>query len=414
MITQEQYLALSHNIRRLHIKLELLNEEDQVVGNLEGIATAGSINFDATSAYRRTGNITMVLDSAYNLLPNESSKLWFNKRVSVYAGLEYGEVQWFHLGKFAIGNIQVSRSSASQTLNCELLDYMAFLDGTLGGVLPITTLIPAGTTTISEAVRAAVSYLPRTAIDIIEVDGFPADVPIDIEKPSGSSVYELVKTLVDFYKNYEFYFDVNGFFRLHEIRKRKTDPITWDFTATPLSITDNFTLEMKNVKNSVWIWGDTLDTGVEIAWQFRNRWHRSTLAERDALTGQEMGDICVVDETGLGYYWDDDGAVWVELDFDVDPSLNIEKIGEKVIILDNTDILDVPQAQIRGKFLLIERSNFAQQVSFTTVPIYSLRPNTKIYISSPEVGVEGDYLITQMTLPLGMESSSITCKKIYY
>ena len=70
MLTQNQYLALQQNIRNLKVKLELLNEFDQIVDNLEGIAISGNINLDSSSTYRRTGNITMILDPRYNLLPN--------------------------------------------------------------------------------------------------------------------------------------------------------------------------------------------------------------------------------------------------------------------------------------------------------------------------------------------------------
>lgn len=413
MMTQEQYLALQSKIRRIYVKLELLNESDEIVDSLEGIATGGNINLDSQSSYRRTGNITMVLSPKYNLLPNPSSKLWFNKRVSVFIGLEWlGEMQWFNLGKFAIGNIQINKSVSSQTLSCELLDYMAFLDGTLGGTLPIGTLIPAETTTISAAVRAAVDYLPRKAIDIVEIEGVSANVPIDIEQSAGSSVYELVKQLVELYKNYEFYFDRNGFFRLHEIRKRQSDPIVWDFSTMSLAITDNSTLEMKNVKNSIWVWGDISDLGVQTIWQLRNRWKRATIVERDALSDKQNGDICYVTETELAYYWED--TAWVTIDFAIDPALNIEAIGEKVKVINDTDIIELAQAKIQAKFSLMEYSNLAQTVSFTTVPIYNLRPNEKIYLNSTEVGVEGEFLVTQMTLPLGMDSSSITCKKIYY
>jgi len=414
MLTQNQYLALQQNIRNLKVKLELLNEFDQIVDNLEGIAISGNINLDSSSTYRRTGNITMILDPRYNLLPNESSKLWFNKRVGVYIGLEYIDVEWFNLGKFAIGNIQIDKSVGNQTINCELLDYMAFLDGTLGGTLPIAVLIPAGITTISDAIKEAVKDLPRVAIDIVSIDGFPADVPMDIEKPAGSTVYELVKDLIDLYKNYEFYFDVNGFFRVQEIRQKQSDPIVWDFTATPLSLTHNATTEMKNIKNSIWVWGDTDDLGVQVSWRFRNRWNTDTIAERDTLIDKNTGDICFVNETALAYYWDEDILDWITVDFTITPSLNINNIGEKVEVLDDTNIITLDQAKLRAKFLLMDKSNFAQQLNFTTIPIYGLKPNSKIYLSIPDIGVEGEYLVTQISLPLGKESSNITCKKIYY
>ena len=80
MATQEQYNVLRQPIRKLHIKLDLLNENDVIVDSFEGIATDGTISLSNQSTYRRSGNFTMVLDKKYNLIPKPDSKIWFNKR----------------------------------------------------------------------------------------------------------------------------------------------------------------------------------------------------------------------------------------------------------------------------------------------------------------------------------------------
>ena len=38
MITQQEYMVLKHPIRHLNIKIDLLNENDVIVGSFEGIA----------------------------------------------------------------------------------------------------------------------------------------------------------------------------------------------------------------------------------------------------------------------------------------------------------------------------------------------------------------------------------------
>lgn len=416
MLTQEQYLALQQRTRHLHVRLELLNEQDQVIDGLEGVATDGTINLSADSTYRRTGNLTMVLDEKYNLLPSPTSRLWLNKRVAVYVGIDsFTGIQWFPLGRFAIGNIQVAKDLTSQTISCELLDYMAYLDGTLGGTLESGVLILAESVSISEAIATTVTDLPKKAIEIVEINAMPAMVPYDIEKSAGSTTYDVLKELADLYKNYEFYFDVNGYFRFAEIKKRMNDPVTWDFSAIPLSLNDSADFNLKNIKNSIWLWGKLWETGsgsFQATWVYRNRFARETVAERNNISSKQLGDICYVRDIQTSFVWNN--TDWEELDFNVDPDFNIEQIGEKVAVVNGDNVYSYEQAVINTKFGLLEQSNFAQTVSFNTVPIYALQPNTKIYLKSEEIGVEGEYLIKTISLPLGLGSSSVQCEKIYY
>lgn len=416
MLTQEQYMALQQRVRNLHVRLELLNEQDQVIDALEGIAIDGSINLSADSAYRRTGNLTMVLDEKYNLLPSPTSRLWLNKRIAAYVGLDYFTgIQWFPLGRFAIGNIQVSKDLSSQTINCELLDYMAFLDGTLGGTLESAILIQAESVTISQAVTSTVNNLPKKAIEIVEIDAMPAKVPYDIEKSAGSTTYDVLKELADLYKNYEFYFDMNGYFRFAEIKQRINDPIVWDFSAIPLSLDDSVDFNLKNVKNSIWLWGKVWNTGsgtFQANWVYRNRFARNNTTERNNIASKESGDICYVRDINKSFAWN--GTSWEELDFNVEPDFNIEQIGEKVAIVNGDNVYSYEQARINTKFDLLKQSNLAQTISFNTVPIYALQPNTKVYLKIDEIGVEGAYLIKSLSLPLGLGSSNVQCEKIYY
>jgi len=412
MLTQQEFTSLKSKIRRLNLKLELLNEDDQILDKLEGITTQGSINLSANGAYRRTGNLTMVLKPQYNLLPSPTSRLWLNKKVKVSMGLSspVGDISWFDLGRFAISNINVNYNTSESTLSCELVDYMAFLDGTLGGILPIGILIPAGTP-LKQAYESVVTELSRKVINILKINSMEVDTPIDIEKPAGSTVYEVLVELTNLYKNFEFYFDIDGFFIVQEIRKKKTDPVVWNFNDVDLSLTQSTSFNFQNVKNSIWVWGAVEDQN-ETTFFMRNRWSRVLVVELDSLTDKQEGDICYITTDNLSYIWD--GTDWTELDFNVDPQLNMEQIGEKIHVIDDDNILDDEQAFLHAKFGMLEYSSLAQTMNFTTVPIYSLRPNTKINLSYPRIGVEGEFLLTDLTLPLGLDSSSITCTKIYY
>ena len=41
-----------------------------------------------------------------------------------------------------------------------------------------------------------------------------------------------------------------------------------------------------------------------------------------------------------------------------------------------------------------------QGVSITSIPIYHLEPNTRIYIEDKDSGIVGDYILNKITIPL--------------
>lgn len=414
MITQQEYMVLKQPVRRLSIKIDLINENDAIVGSFEGIAIGGQITMDANSNYRRTGNLEMILDKKYNLLPSPTSKIWFNKRIGIYIGLKnfMDETVWFNMGRFAISNVNLDFSTSEKRLSCELLDYMAFLDGSLAGQLTHETRVVAQGVTINDAIKATLSGLAKISLDNVIVDGSLAVVPMDIEMPSGSTVYDLIKQLSDLYKNYTFYFNEEGYFRLEQIKNRKNDPIVWDFTDIDLSVNYSRSLNFQNVKNSIWVWGKQLDNGLQIVWNYRNRYARNTISEMNDINDMVRNDICHVISEGLSYVWDN--VSWELLDFEVVPDFRMESIGEKVLSISDTNIYDDAQSKLRCEYELKNYSSWAESINISCVPIYSLDINNKIKLKIDEIGVGGDYLVKNITIPLSLETSSIQCEKIYY
>ena len=66
--------------------------------------------------------------------------------------------------------------------------------------------------------------------------------------------------------------------------------------------------------------------------------------------------------------------------------------------------------QIRKE--LYQYTNYNQQVSLTTLPIYYLEPNVRITIRDAECGIYGDYMIKSFSLPLDINGTmSISCTK---
>ena len=58
------------------------------------------------------------------------------------------------------------------------------------------------------------------------------------------------------------------------------------------------------------------------------------------------------------------------------------------------------------KELIFTHTNYNESVNISTVPIYYLEPNTRISIDDPETGVNGDYIIKSISLPLAVSGAS--------
>ncbi len=415
MITQNQYNVLRQPTRSLNIKIDLINENDIIVDSFEGIATEGTINLDGNSTYRRSGNMTVVFDKRHNLLPKPDSKIWLNKRIGIHIGLKsyFDEIVWFNMGRFAIDEVDLNFNSAEKTMSCQLKDYMAFLDGTLGGILSHKTVIEEGTP-ISVAIKSVLTGLVKISIEDIRIGDMDLTLPYTIEKEAGSTVYELIKEIIELYAGWDFFFNENGVLIVEKIRDKKGDPVieVFDGTEKDLTLNNNPKINFSNVHNSIWVWGRQLDDGTQIKWNYRNRWSRKDKIELDSLTDKQDGDICFIENENKSYAWN--GSIWELLDFKVAPIFNIEKIGEKAWVFSDDKVFNEEQAKLRAEYELQQKSNMAETVSFSCVPLYYLQPNQKINLNIDNL-IQGDFIINSVTVPLDIQSDmTVNCHKIYY
>ena len=63
--------------------------------------------------------------------------------------------------------------------------------------------------------------------------------------------------------------------------------------------------------------------------------------------------------------------------------------------------------------LLYNHTYAADTVNITSIPIYYLQPNTRISIKDAGVGVEGEYIVSRITLPLNYNGMmQLTASKV--
>ena len=63
------------------------------------------------------------------------------------------------------------------------------------------------------------------------------------------------------------------------------------------------------------------------------------------------------------------------------------------------------------KELLVQHTRYNEAITLTTIPIYYLEPNSRIHIEDTELGINGDYMINTISLPLTIGTSNLSCSK---
>ena len=62
--------------------------------------------------------------------------------------------------------------------------------------------------------------------------------------------------------------------------------------------------------------------------------------------------------------------------------------------------------------LLYQYSYCVENISITALPIYTLKPNTRIYVCDLETKINGEYIVSKFTIPLTYNGTmSITAVK---
>ncbi len=414
---QKQYSVLYKNrVNRMpKTVVNLYNDKNIQIDSLDGIALDGNVNIDADGTNRRNGSLTLRLDDT--LLPKPENKIWFNKRIGIEVQLlDYdGTVVPYNIGRFMVDEPSYSKSGSERSIQIMLKDYMSMWDGTFGGNLSHEMLITPQSAIVEQAIISIVQGLSKYSVDGMDINGSNLLVPKEIRRSPNSTIYEALKELVELYMGYEMFFDANGYFRVQKIKDKRFDPIVWDFSQDNMDLViDNInSFKFSNVRNSIWVWGLKKEDGSQVKWVYRNRWARKYYSDLSNLTDRQKGDICHIDENNNSYMWD--GSAWMLLDFKVVSIFSIENIGEKVFSYVSDEIFTEQQAMLRAEFELQQQSNFAEEVTISCVPIYLLDGNSKIRIIDKDTGIEGDYLIKNISLPPSFEGSmTIKCNKIYY
>jgi hypothetical protein len=148
-INPSTYISLikSKVIRPVY-RVTLLNFDESFKMDISDyvIASGSTINVEYKQGQRRS--MTLELDNTSGIFtPNGIEGLiWINSKFKVEFGIEdaNGDIIYNSVGIFVIGNPNLAREGAQNTMSLQCYDKFALLDGTLGGNLGVTYQINAG------------------------------------------------------------------------------------------------------------------------------------------------------------------------------------------------------------------------------------------------------------------------------
>ena len=120
---------------------------------------------------------------------------------------------------------------------------------------------------------------------------------------------------------------------------------------------------------------------------------------------RNAGTLFTNEDIYIEYTYKMKKSSWVELDFNVVPGFRSELLGESVIEYSSQDIFNMKQAKLRAEFELFKHSHLAETIQCESVPIYSLKENTKIKLEDKKIGIEGDYIIDTLSIPMDVKTA---------
>lgn len=409
--SQPIYRVLNQNIRKIFIEVSIVDSKGISLGVLKGYTLDGMVTLSSDNSYRRSGHLVMVLTSAWDV----KKLFWFNTKARLRIGMKdflTDEIFWFSLGEFAVKNMSISREMSGNTVELQLLDNMAFLDGSLGGIITNEIRLEAkNNIPIHEAVKTILSSvgITKTSVEPIMVNNEVKNIPYNLEFPEGTVISEILKSLINLYQGYEGFFDVDGIFVLRRIRDRKNDISLYKFgkDGSKLSMGNIQNFDFGKVKNSIVINGYKDNYGVQVTYRCRNRYSRNDMVSLSLISDAIKGDICYVVFENKSYIYN--GTTWDLLNFNVTPVFNIENIGLKPLVIEDGNVFNLEQAKTMAEFYIFTNSNLGEEVNITTVPVYGLDVNNKI--TTDELG---DCLVRSLNVPLNIsETMTVMATKIY-
>ena len=256
-VQQTDLDLLRQRVKTIYTKIQLLNDQMNVLDEIEGAFIDGSVSIDSTSDIRRTFDGTiLVKDSSY--MTAETSRVWLDRKIKVFIGFLHqrtNEVKWYSLGIYNFCDNSFTYDATTKTLKVSCLDLMSGLNGELGGTLiGSETQIPEGSD-IRDAMVKTVTSLG--GVRRYRIGYQTSTVPYDMSWDTGTTVWEILEELRDLYYSYEMFFDEDTFVCQRVPMNNEEPLVLTNDVFDKCVISESLTNSFSEVKNVIEVWGET-------------------------------------------------------------------------------------------------------------------------------------------------------------
>lgn len=258
----DYYMAVHSPLSQRIPRLYLLNEDETIKQEITEYLTACSIDLTYEQGITRSASVTLLNTDGMWTPDPVKGFLWKGTKFRIEVGLYYnGTIFWANYGIFT--PVDPTIDDEAQTVQFQMQDKFAFLNGGVGGGIDSDFKIPVGT-----SIRAAI----ESCLTAEKENGgwydtkpiiFPNNkqsitTPYTISKSPGLTYGEIIIELADMI-SCDVYYNENG----NLVVSGDSDdillenrPVLWNFNDTiPLYTQPNITMDLSKVINKVTVVG---------------------------------------------------------------------------------------------------------------------------------------------------------------
>lgn len=371
-LTVRQYLDILESGESFTYKARvsfLRNIDESISSTITADILDGNLTVNWQNGTRRSVSLTLAnIDGEYN--PNPYG-IWVNSKFLLELGIDRnGDDIYFKHGVFVISEPQLASGNSSSTITLNGIDKFSLLDGTNGGNLDGTYLIPVGydvNTAIKDILDLYLDENSQFPIDakspkLQALDPSIDDTPYTMRTERGRTYGDVMLELNSMVSR-NMYYDVAG----HLVFEEDYDD---------------------SIKGSLYHYKDVLDTGKN-----KNIYLGSTLNYKWRELYNKVQVVGFTDSNGVIYDY-------TAVNNNSTSRTSVQRIGVKFISLDFPEIYSTALAQIRAEYELKRRNAMQSTISITSVPNLILDVDRVIEVTDAKYGFDAErMLVTGFNIP---------------
>ena len=363
-IVNPAFNIIRQKTKKIRTRIQSLNSQDNVIGEVRGYCTGGSLEINNSDLIRRSLNMEFVANSKLEVGPQ--SPFWVNKRLKVFTGVDdyKGVTHWYDHGIFVPTQVDTMAAISGRTMSLTALDKMHLADNPA-----LTTIRLNAGNPITECLRMLADEYGETRFLFDETDQV---LPAEYELLTGDSIQEAMKEIANTYMNYDVFYNTDGYLCYSKQKNRKNDAPIWDFSGR-----DDFTTQ------------------------------RTISADYTKIYNNFMV---------YGYYNEDTAeqpTYKITIEDDNHP-FSVNNMGYKhTLVIEEDTYYSEEQCRLRAEYEKQQAENLINNFSITTVPIYPLNDVNRV-INVTDNGNRYTCLVDTISYPFSVDSPmTIGCHEIF-